>query len=646
MNSSVMIKIREFFKADEYNHEITLSKNRVYIVPEYQREIRWKAENAKILIEDLLISAKFLGTVFISSKCENNINYELIDGQQRVTVLLMIYWVFARKYPSANKYQTCGYINNSYKYLFEACDVDFNISLLAKKYQVEESEFYQSDVLEQTDKFKELWETICGILDSLTPAKEHALFENLIKSEINLILNSQPAYEVDDRTCVNYFLDINDRSVSLDDVDIFKGYLFKNDFDNMTTRWEGLQRKLKLLRNKGLHYPVLSVLEHYILCNANKKLDYKIKKLMHFKITRDVRIYNDEYKEGRHILDLIHEPEFGKKMMDDLDDFFVFIQNVLDDAKGTAECYSKYFNVAEGEKLDSFTKLNCIDLIRRIILNDNVVPKLLVMKYFFERLQNTHCKKSDYKEIYNVYLCCIMFSLIDTNKASASFSRIAMNENWEELLAEKSVEYMKKTVWRGNYSRKIEKKGMKPEDGAKFFPKDVACVFDNYHLSADGRIKPVNENSIHHFWDSNTITSEHLFVNRSYTFTVHYGGGVLKTKCPSHIKKYVSYIGNYLCIDEKANRDIGNAPIWEKIQCLNHYIEQKESLGCKFADIQFKLIKESFSGFPDMDSILSEEEAEEAFNLYYANFEERYKTYMEKIKSESILIDKQTNEYH
>ena len=632
MNSSVMIKIREFFRTNEYDNEIILKKDRVYVVPEYQREIRWKAENAKILIEDLLINAKFLGTVFISLKENRNDNYELIDGQQRVTVLLMIYWAFAKKYPTVNKYHACGYINYSYKHLKEACDVDFNIDLLTEKYGIEESEFYESDVLEQTEKYKELWDTICSILNSLTPAREKALFENLIKSEINLILNSQQAYDVDDRTCVNYFLDINDRAVSLDDVDIFKGYLFKNDFDNMTSRWERLQRSLKKLRKKGLHYPVLSILEHYILCNANKKLDYKIKKLQHFKITRDIRIHDDEYKEGRHVLDLINEPDYGKKMMDDLDEFFIFIDNILGGAQGTAECYSKYFEIKTGEGLDSFTKMNCIDLIRRIILNDNVVPKLLVMKFFFERLQNDQSKKHEFKEIYIVYLCCIMFSLIDTNKASASFARIAMNEKWEEALNEKALDYMNKTVWSGNYSRKIEKKNVKPEDGAKYFPRDVACVYANYQLDGKGLIKKINENKIHNFINNSEITAEHFFINRSYKYTIRYGGGNVTLDCPAHIRKYVSYIGNYLCINEEANSDIGNAPIWEKVKYFDQYILEHKTLGSKLADNQFKLIKASFTDFPDMEVISTEEEAEREFNNYYASFEVRYKTYMNKLR--------------
>ncbi len=632
MNTSVMIKIKHFFRTDSFSHEVNLNKDRIYVVPEYQRKIRWKAENAKILIEDLLINAKFLGTVFISSKGSNNVYYELIDGQQRVTVLFMIYWAYARKKKS-DRYKTCEYLNQSYKYLKKACEVDFDIHTLTDKYGISDTEFYQMDVLDQTDIFKELWDTICNILNTLSPLKEETLFNNLINSEINLIHNFQEEYEVDDKTCVNYFLDINDRTVSLDDVDIFKGYLFKNDFENMTTRWARLYRKIKILRQKRLNYPVLSILEHYILCNANKKLEYKINKIQHFKITKDIRIHDDEYKEGRHILDLIHEPDYSKKMMDDLDEFLGFLENILDDMRGTAECFSKYFTVVKGKELDSFTKLNCIQLIRRIILNDDGVPKLLVMKFFFERLQNDHCKKEDYKDIYYVYLCCTMFSLIDKTKASASFTRIAMSKKWEEALYNKAVEYLKKTVWSGNYSRKIEKKDLKLEDGAKYFPLDVACIYKHFKLKNE-KIEKINENAIYHFLNNNALTSEHLFINQSYSYNVKYRGGSFTASCPTRIKRYVAYIGNYLYIDEEANRKIGNAPIWEKVEHYNKYIEEHESLGCEFSDKQFELIKKSFNNFPNMNEISTQEGAEKEFDRYYSNFEKMYKTYMDMIKEE------------
>lgn len=55
---------------DEINgrdNSVYLDENRIYIIPGYQREIRWSAENVQILIDDLKKGSKFLGTITLST---------------------------------------------------------------------------------------------------------------------------------------------------------------------------------------------------------------------------------------------------------------------------------------------------------------------------------------------------------------------------------------------------------------------------------------------------------------------------------------------------------------------------------------------------------------------------------------------------
>lgn len=67
-----------------------LSKN--LSIPEYQRPYKWTLKNVNQLIDDILVfknkSAYRLGTVVIHKKNENNI--EIVDGQQRITTLVLI----------------------------------------------------------------------------------------------------------------------------------------------------------------------------------------------------------------------------------------------------------------------------------------------------------------------------------------------------------------------------------------------------------------------------------------------------------------------------------------------------------------------------------------------------------------------------
>ena len=67
---------------------VCLDEGREYIVPEYQREINWSTENVQILIDDLRKGSKFLGTITFSTSKPKE--FEIIDGQQRITVITMM----------------------------------------------------------------------------------------------------------------------------------------------------------------------------------------------------------------------------------------------------------------------------------------------------------------------------------------------------------------------------------------------------------------------------------------------------------------------------------------------------------------------------------------------------------------------------
>ena len=73
---------------DKEHTVFTLSKGRKYVIPEFQREIRWNKENLNILVQDIKDSNKFLGNIILAHGKDKE--YWIIDGQQRLTILLMI----------------------------------------------------------------------------------------------------------------------------------------------------------------------------------------------------------------------------------------------------------------------------------------------------------------------------------------------------------------------------------------------------------------------------------------------------------------------------------------------------------------------------------------------------------------------------
>lgn len=74
---------------DPQQQIICLEADRKYSIPAFQREVRWDDNNLKMLLYDLSRSSKFLGNIILTIKSDHTC--EIIDGQQRTTVLMLIF---------------------------------------------------------------------------------------------------------------------------------------------------------------------------------------------------------------------------------------------------------------------------------------------------------------------------------------------------------------------------------------------------------------------------------------------------------------------------------------------------------------------------------------------------------------------------
>lgn len=81
---------------DPQQQIICLEADRKYSIPAFQREVRWDDNNLKMLLYDLSRSSKFLGNIILTIKSDHTC--EIIDGQQRTTVLMLIVSCIKKKF--------------------------------------------------------------------------------------------------------------------------------------------------------------------------------------------------------------------------------------------------------------------------------------------------------------------------------------------------------------------------------------------------------------------------------------------------------------------------------------------------------------------------------------------------------------------
>lgn len=101
----------------EKKEALSLEKDRIYNIPDFQREIRWSCDNVAMLIEDIKTKPRFLGNIILTKHFDNS--FSIIDGQQRITVLTMIL--------NAIKKRHCGEID-----IIEPCELSIESFLNSK----------------------------------------------------------------------------------------------------------------------------------------------------------------------------------------------------------------------------------------------------------------------------------------------------------------------------------------------------------------------------------------------------------------------------------------------------------------------------------------------------------------------------------
>lgn len=250
---------------DPQQQIICLEADRKYSIPAFQREVRWDDNNLKMLLYDLSRSSKFLGNIILTIKSDHTC--EIIDGQQRTTVLMLIVSCIKKKF--GTKISTpdlCPLRNEGFTGFQTLLEKAFDQEAITSD---DWNAILKSDDYLQLPRIQKLWNTISSSELLADRHKAQGLLDNLCKSEFNIIAS----YSNDVNTSIQYFLDVNLKGIRLDTEDIFKGYLFSQDSRELTrSLWQ--KNKRDVLRLNGVtqsseekRYPLMKLYEHFFYCD-------------------------------------------------------------------------------------------------------------------------------------------------------------------------------------------------------------------------------------------------------------------------------------------------------------------------------------------------------------------------------------------
>jgi uncharacterized protein with ParB-like and HNH nuclease domain len=251
-------------------NSISKLKDYFFLVPDYQREYVWKPEDqVEQFIQDIdnefeagaaNQKSYFIGSIII---VENNSQFDVIDGQQRLTTIILSLCAFR----DLLKNQVLNNKQKKYLQTIEELLSDFDISTdetkLRLELQYEESKDYLSKLIENSPYEDEVTPSIKKMMQAHEKLKAH--FETYLKEGLNsltdfaryfltkielVIIQSENL-----SSALKIFETINQRGAGLNAMDLIKNLLFseakESEFQSIKDTWKDITNNLQACKEDG-----------------------------------------------------------------------------------------------------------------------------------------------------------------------------------------------------------------------------------------------------------------------------------------------------------------------------------------------------------------------------------------------------------
>ncbi|MFP4296960.1 MAG: DUF262 domain-containing protein [Spirulinaceae cyanobacterium] len=274
-----------------------------YLVPDFQREYVWQEDNVKKLLNDLFdgiglyevdsshnFSEYFLGSIVVypDTKTEDKKTFQLIDGQQRLTTIYLIFCAI-RDY-----IKRLGDKSKAVENLIKGIAQDIHTGEDIDKYRLSlQNDSYGQKVIDQiliskkVDKLTfscsqssknlyKAWQIVKEFLEDNieNDAKQFKMVCTAISNRVKIIRIETPNL----KNALKVFETINERGLGLTPIDLLKNYLFIHTASNsdrekhwltLTRKWEELLKNIYQSNQKPIQFLRYYILSHYTVDLSN-----------------------------------------------------------------------------------------------------------------------------------------------------------------------------------------------------------------------------------------------------------------------------------------------------------------------------------------------------------------------------------------
>ena len=609
---------------------LKLNPNRKYIIPDFQREIRWDEDNVSLLIDDLKSGKCYLGNIILTQHPNNT--FSIIDGQQRLTVITMLIHCIRRLHGERIEVLVpCALQVDSFNKLETLFQNDFSEECFSSE------GVQRADKLHQSEKYLSLWKYIKSHPIISNQREAAALLTNIEGSNVNLIINQSD----DIREGIRYFIDVNLKGKQLDPEDIFKSFLFKNDSgEEIRTEWYNLKTNVVLAEKRSIQYPLLKYIEHYFYCDLYADPKYKgLEFSDDFKLKKEFKTKEENpqtFRKDCHLIEVIADKHYMLNALRRLNNSISIMTEIAGSSRPTNYFTELFPCIPKNAKPDSLDndELDVIhNIMRKMLRDSNLLPKALLMKYILSIIDKQPKSKKEYRKIYGVYLLSVLFVVFENKKSKDVLLSVlkADENNWYSEAVTQIKSYFSPDRITDSRLLAQYKLGVN-EDGEdyQFRCKSLATIYDYFEIRGM-EVSITNPSKLKEFLTSEEkYSTEHFIISKSASrkMKVSIGDAVvdyeLEEKC---YKSYVNSIFNFVFIPKELNSKIGNNWLPKKENLLAAEPKEIECSYSKMVMSKAQILSDAFSALP-----LTEENYSEKLYLFFArDFRDKYIEYSREV---------------
>lgn len=293
-------------------------------------------------------------------------------------------------------------------------------------------------------------------------------------------------------------------------------------------------------------------------------------------------------------------------------------------SEGPSETFKQLFYCEE--KIDSIDISNCHIILQKILLDKEVIPKILVLKYILTFFDDRNHTKSEYKSIYSIFTAGVLFSVFAGKKESESFYRIVKSTIWIDSLNDWIFKYISSHELTKGKLRAAYKysESDKIDVWQQASCKSLAALMNFVRVKKidDKVILKLNNCKKFNIFLSNKqlFSVEHFILGENGTLKIDTGKYKFNYKYPSLLQRYRHSLFNYIFIPYELNNSLENRLLNLK---LNKLQEKMNDIECLYSKEYCRILmkQEYFSEYPTNDKLNmygTEEEARNYLNQYFA----------------------------